>query len=60
MGYLPAGELEREIKIFFEEIVRMVTEEDRPLNVVAVLEKDIVFEEGRKIFELFMKNTRWD
>lgn len=57
---MPAGELEREIKIFFEEIVRMVTEEDRPLNVVAVLEKDIVFEEGRKIFELFMKNTRWD
>jgi hypothetical protein len=37
-----------------------VTEFDRPMSIVAVLEKDEVFEEGRKIFEMFAKHTRWE
>jgi hypothetical protein len=37
MGYLKQNELSKEIKIFFEEIVRMVTEENRNMSVIALL-----------------------
>jgi hypothetical protein len=37
VGYLKQSEFSKEIKIPFEEIMRMVTEKDRDISVIALL-----------------------
>lgn len=57
-GFLPSPDYHAEVKMTFEEFIKIISRTEL-LSIIWVIEDDVVFEEARSFYKLFILNSTW-